>query len=165
MGLRYFNVYGPGEAHKGAMASMVLRLHAQCRAGRPARLFDASHGWAAGEQRRDFVHVTDAVAVTEWFLGRPTLSGIFNVGTGTATSFNELARLVLAGCGGGEIEYVPMPPAVRAGYQSYTCADLSRLRRAGYDAPFQPAAVKVPEYVGQLDAAARPAGHAARAVP
>ena len=143
VGLRYFNVYGPGEAHKGAMASIVFHLHGACRAGRPARLFGASHGWAAGEQRRDFVHVADVVAVTEWFLEHPARSGIFNVGTGTSTSFNELARLVLARCGGGEgIEYVPMPPAVRDGYQSYTCADLARLRRAGYEAPFQPGRVE-----------------------
>ena len=100
VGLRYFNVYGPGEAHKGAMASIVFHLHGACRAGRPARLFGASHGWAAGEQRRDFVHVADIVAVTEWFLEHPARSGIFNVGTGTSASFNELARLVLARCGG-----------------------------------------------------------------
>ena len=155
VGLRYFNVYGPGEAHKGAMASMVFRLHAARRAGGPVRLFGPSHGWAAGEQRRDFVHVADAVAVTRWFLEGPGPSGIFNVGTGTSTSFNELARLVLAsGGGGGAIDYVPMPSAVREGYQSYTCADLSALRRAGYEAPFQPVGVKVPEYLRQLDAGA-----------
>lgn len=163
VGLRYFNVYGPGEAHKGAMASMVRQLHAECRAGRPLRLFGASHGWAAGEQRRDFVHVADAVAVTEWFLDRPSPSGIFNVGTGVSTSFNELARLVQAGCGGGTIEYVPMPSGIREVYQSHTCADLSRLREAGYAAPFQPVAIKVPEYLRQLDSAARADGHAARA--
>ena len=100
VGLRYFNVYGPGEAHKGPMASMALRLHAACRGGGPVRLFGASHGWVAGEQRRDFVHVADAVAVTRWFLEHPDRSGIFNVGTGTSTSFNELARLVLSCCGG-----------------------------------------------------------------
>jgi ADP-L-glycero-D-manno-heptose 6-epimerase len=166
VGLRYFNVYGPGEAHKGAMASIVFHLHGACRAGRPARLFGASHGWAAGEQRRDFVHVADIVAVTEWFLEHPARSGIFNVGTGTSASFNELARLVLARCGGGEgIEYVPMPAAVRDGYQSYTCADLALLRRVGYEAPFQPVASKVPEYLDQLDAAARADRAAVRAVP
>jgi ADP-L-glycero-D-manno-heptose 6-epimerase len=157
VGLRYFNVYGLGEAHKGAMASMVFRLHAARRAGDRLRLFGPSHGWAAGEQRRDFVHVADAVAVTRWFLERPAPSGIFNVGTGTSTSFNELARLVLSSGGGDDIDYIPMPPAVREGYQSYTCADLSALRRAGYEAPFQPVAVKVPEYLGQLDAAVAPA--------
>jgi ADP-L-glycero-D-manno-heptose 6-epimerase len=165
VGLRYFNVYGPGEAHKGAMASMVRRLHAECRAEGRVRLFGASHGFAAGEQRRDFVHVADAVAVTLWFLERPTLSGIFNVGTGVSTSFNELARLVLAGCGGGAIEYVPMPPGIREGYQSYTCADLSRLRKSGYVAPFHPVAVKVPEYLRELDAAVRAAGPATRVAP
>ena len=164
VGLRYFNVYGPGEAHKGAMASMVLRLHAACRAGGPARLFGASHGWAAGEQRRDFVHVADAVAVTRWFLERADRSGIFNVGTGTSTSFNELARLVLSYCGRDVIEYVPMPPAVHDGYQGYTCADLSALRRVGYDAPFQPLAVRVSEYLRFLDAGARPDGEPMRAV-
>ncbi len=103
--------------------------------------------------------------MTEWFLERPTRSGIFNVGTGASTSFNELARLVLAGCGGGAIEYVPMPPEVREGYQSYTCADLSRLREAGYVAPFHPVAIKVPEYLRELDAAVRIDGHAARVAP
>jgi ADP-L-glycero-D-manno-heptose 6-epimerase len=165
LGLRYFNVYGPGEAHKGAMASMVFRLHATCRAGGPVRLFGASHGWAAGEQRRDFVDVADAVAVARWFLERPDRSGIFNVGTGTSTSFNELARLVLSCCGGDVIEYVPMPPAVHEGYQSYTCADLSALRRVGYDTPFQPLAVTVPEYLRQLDAGARAGGEPVRAFP
>jgi ADP-L-glycero-D-manno-heptose 6-epimerase len=152
VGLRYFNVYGPGEAHKGPMASMVYRLREARRAGGPMRLFGESHGWAAGEQRRDFVHVADAVAVTRWFLERPDRSGIFNVGTGASTSFNELARLVSSHGGGGVIEYVPMPAAVRAAYQSYTCADLSALRRAGYAAAFQPVGVKVPEYLRQLDA-------------
>jgi ADP-L-glycero-D-manno-heptose 6-epimerase len=152
VGLRYFNVYGPGEAHKGAMASMVFRLHAGCRAGGPVRLFGASHGWAAGEQRRDFVHVADAVATAVWFLEHPDRSGIFNVGTGTSASFNELAALILSHCGGGGIEYIPMPADVRAVYQSYTCADLSELRRAGYQAAFQPLTVKVPEYLRQLDA-------------
>ncbi len=165
VGLRYFNVYGPGETHKGAMASMVRRLWAARRAGGPVRLFEASHGWAAGEQRRDFLHVADAVAATRWFLERPDRSGIFNVGTGTSTSFNELARLVLAHSGEGVIEYVPMPAAVRARYQSYTCADLTALRRAGYEAVFQPPAVKVPEYLRQLDAGARPAHEPAGSSP
>ena len=151
VGLRYFNVYGPGEAHKGPMASMALRLHAACRGGGPVRLFGASHGWVAGEQRRDFVHVADAVAVTRWFLEHDDRSGIFNVGTGTSTSFNELARLVLSCCGGGPIEYVTMPPAIHGRYQAYTCADLAALRRAGYEAPFQPLAAKLPEYLRLLD--------------
>ena len=155
VGLRYFNVYGLGEAHKGAMASMVFHLWAACRAGGPMRLFGASHGWGAGEQRRDFVHVADASAVTRWFMEHPDRSGIFNVGTGTSTSFNELASLVQSHCGAHGIEYVPMPAAVRDGYQSYTCADLSALRRAGYEATLQPVAVKVPEYLRQLDASAR----------
>jgi ADP-L-glycero-D-manno-heptose 6-epimerase len=154
VGLRYFNVYGPGEAHKGAMASMAARLHAMGRRGEPLRLFGASEGWAAGEQRRDFVHVADAVAVTRWFLEHPERSGIFNVGTGTSTSFRELAELVVAHQGGGMIEYVSMPPAVRRAYQSYTCADLSALRGAGYAAAFHPVADKVPEYLRQLDATA-----------
>lgn len=157
VGLRYFNVYGPGEWHKGAMASMVFRLHTQCRAGGAARLFGASDGWDAGEQRRDFVHVSDAVAVTRWFLDHRDRSGIFNVGTGRSASFNELARLILAHIGGGTVEYVPMPPPLRGAYQSYTCADLSALRRAGYDAPFHSIAAKVPEYLRQLDAASRAA--------
>jgi ADP-L-glycero-D-manno-heptose 6-epimerase len=155
VGLRYFNVYGPGEGHKRAMASMVFRLHQQCRAGRAPRLFGASDGWGAGEQRRDFVHVSDAVAVTRWFLEHGERSGIFNVGTGTSASFNDLARLVLAHFGGGAVEYVPMPPELRGRYQNHTCADLATLRRAGYDAPFHDIGTKVPGYLGQLDAAER----------
>jgi ADP-L-glycero-D-manno-heptose 6-epimerase len=164
VGLRYFNVYGPGETHKGAMASMVFRLHGVCRAGQPARLFGPSHGWAAGEQRRDFVHVADAVAVTEWILDRPNVSGIYNVGTGRSTSFNELARLVLAG-GGAGIEYVPMPSGIREAYQSYTCADLARLRQAGYEGAFEPVALGVPEYLRHLDAAGRIDGVPAEVAP
>jgi ADP-L-glycero-D-manno-heptose 6-epimerase len=156
VGLRYFNVYGSGEGHKGRMASMVFRLHAMCCRGEPARLFGASGGWAAGEQRRDFVHVSDVAAVTRWFMEHPDRSGIFNVGTGTTASFNTLARLVLSHVGGGAIEYVPMPPALRGGYQSYTCADLTALRATGYTAPFHGVDVKVPEYLRQLDAARAP---------
>jgi ADP-L-glycero-D-manno-heptose 6-epimerase len=164
VGLRYFNVYGPGEAHKGTMASMVFRLHRASRAGEPVRLFGGTHGWGPGEQRRDFVHVADAVAVTGWFLDRPTVSGIYNVGTGWSASFNDLARLVLAGREAA-IEYVPMPPGIREAYQSYTCADLARLRQAGYEGAFQPVAVGVPDYLRHLDAAGRTDGVPAEVAP
>ena len=152
VGLRYFNVYGPGEAHKGRMASMPFQLHQQCRATGRLRLFGAANGFAAGEQRRDFVHVSDGVRVTLWFLDHPDRSGIFNIGTGESASFNELAALVVAHHGRGAIEYVPFPDALRDAYQNHTRADLTALRQAGYREPFQPVGVKVPEYLRALDA-------------
>ena len=153
VGLRYFNVYGPGEAHKGRMASLVYQLDRQARAGGPLRLFGPSHGFAAGEQRRDFVHVDDVVTATLWFLDAPGPSGIFNVGTGRGRRFNELARLVLAGHGHGRIEYVPFPPTWTAHYQPDTEADLTALRQAGYAGAFRPIEHGVPAYLAALAAA------------
>lgn len=146
IGLRYFNVYGPREAHKARMASVAFHHFQQFRADGKVRLFEGSHGYAAGEQRRDFIHVDDAVAVNLFFAERPT-SGIYNVGTGRAQPFNDVALAVintLRAHGGepplslaeaaaqGRIEYVPFPEALRGKYQAYTQADLTRLRAAGY---------------------------------
>lgn len=151
-GLRYFNVYGPGEAHKGRMASIVSHLHRQVAESGEAQLFGAYDGYAAGEQRRDFVHVDDVVRVNLWLLDNPGVSGIFNVGTGRSASFNDVARAVIRWHGKGTIRYIPFPTDLESSYQSFTEADLGALRRAGYSAEFLDVDAGVPAY---LDALAR----------
>ena len=149
IGLRYFNVYGPREAHKGRMASVAFHHFHQFRAEGRVKLFEGSHGYANGEQRRDFIHVDDAIAVNLHFWDKP-VTGIYNLGTGRAQSFNDVALTVvntlraadgkpalpLAGAvAQGLIEYIAFPEALRGKYQAYTQADLSRLRAAGFTAP------------------------------
>jgi ADP-L-glycero-D-manno-heptose 6-epimerase len=164
-GFRYFNVYGPREQHKARMASVVFHFFHQYRADGKVKLFEGADGYAAGEQRRDFVCVDDVVSTNLDFLDHPDRSGIFNLGTGVAATFNEVAcatinavnkadgkpaqalpELVAAGA----ITYVPFPPALIGQYQSYTQADLTRLRAAGYRAPMQGVADGVPRYVERL---------------
>jgi ADP-L-glycero-D-manno-heptose 6-epimerase len=135
VGLRYFNVYGPREGQKGRMASMVWQVYHQLKATGRARLFEGTDGYAAGEQRRDFVFVGDAVAINLFFAEGPPRQGIFNVGTGTSRSFNDIARAAIAILGRGEIEYIPFPESLRGKYQSFTESDITRLREAGYTAP------------------------------
>jgi ADP-L-glycero-D-manno-heptose 6-epimerase len=149
-GFRYFNVYGPREAHKGRMASVVWHFFNQHRAGAPVRLFEGSGGYAAGEQRRDFVSVEDVVKVNLDFLDHPQRSGIYNLGTGASATFNALAAATINTCRAAEgkpelpfaelhragaIEYIPFPPDLAGKYQSFTEADLTQLRASGYDAP------------------------------
>jgi len=136
VGLRYFNVYGPGEDFKGKMASMPFQLHGQLRDGGVARLFEGTDGYEHGGQRRDFVHVDDVAAVTRSFMDGPARQTIVNVGTGRSRSFNAIARGLIDQLGRGEIEYIPFPASLVGRYQSFTEADLSGLREAGYDAPF-----------------------------
>ena len=136
VGLRYFNVYGPGEAHKGNMASVAFHLNAQLERDGRLRLFEASDGYPAGQQRRDFIFVDDVVRANLWLLDNPELSGVFNVGTGQSSSFNDLAKAIIAWHGRGQIEYIPFPEDLRASYQSFTEADIGALRRAGYAEPF-----------------------------
>jgi ADP-L-glycero-D-manno-heptose 6-epimerase len=150
VGLRYFNVYGPGEAHKGEMASVAWKHHLQLREGDVVRLFESSDGYGPGEQRRDFVYVGDVAAVNLWFLDHPRVSGIFNVGTGRAQTFNDVARAVISNHGRGRIEYVPFPTALRGSYQSFTQADISALRAAGCDHPFLGVEEGVSRYFKQL---------------
>ena len=150
-GFRYFNVYGPREQHKGSMASVAYHFNQQILAEGRCRLFEGSGGYAAGEQRRDFVYVADAVAVNLWFYDHPDRKGIFNVGTGRSQTFNEVARAVIAWHGRGEIEYIPFPEDLKEHYQSFTEADLSRLRQAGYQAPFRPVEEGVREYLDWLN--------------
>jgi ADP-L-glycero-D-manno-heptose 6-epimerase len=131
-GLRYFNVYGPGEAHKGRMASVVYQFNRQIRETGTAKLFAASHGCGDGEHRRDFVHVGDVAKVNLWAANGHARSGVYNVGTGKSRSFNEVARAVVAWHGRGTIEYIPFPDDLRDSYQAFSEAELSALRTAGY---------------------------------
>lgn len=136
-GFRYFNVYGPREQHKGSMASVAFHLNTQVLDTGTVKLFEGCEGYGNGEQRRDFIYVGDAVDVNLWFLDHPEKSGIFNVGTGRSQPFNDIARAVIAWHGRGELEYVPFPDHLRGRYQSFTEADISALRAAGYDKPFK----------------------------
>ncbi len=136
-GLKFFNVYGPNEYHKGGMRSVVHQVHGRVRGGGPARLFRSHRpDFADGGQMRDFVFVDDCVAVVQWLLDSPAVSGLFNLGSGTARSFLDLANAVFAALGRPpEIEFVDTPVEIRDRYQYFTEAPLGRLRAAGYTAP------------------------------
>jgi ADP-L-glycero-D-manno-heptose 6-epimerase len=160
-GLRYFNVYGPNEAHKGRMASVAFHAFNQFRAEGRVKLFVGSDGYADGEQQRDFVHVDDCVAVNLWMLERRDVSGIFNCGSGRAQTFNDVAAAVINTVRGTRataqelareklIEYVPFPEQLAGKYQSYTRADLSRLRAAGLPGEFMSVEKGVASYVKDL---------------
>ncbi len=164
-GFRYFNVYGPREAHKGRMASVVRHFFDEYRSEGRVRLFAGTGGYPDGEQRRDFIHVDDVVAVNLAFFEHPHRSGIFNLGTGNAASFNAVANATINACRraagdspralaelvrDGAITYVPLPDALAGRYQSFTQADPTRLRGAGYDAAMAPIEQGVPRYVESL---------------
>lgn len=136
IGLRYFNVYGPNEQHKGRMASMVYQLHDQLKRTGVARLFEGTDGYAHGEQRRDFIYVGDVVAINLFFAEGGVKQGIFNVGTGQSRSFNDIARILIGQLGHGQIQYIPFPESLVGKYQSFTEADVSNLRASGYDRAF-----------------------------
>jgi len=161
-GFRYFNVYGPREAHKGRMASVAFHFFNQYRAEGRVRLFEGSAGYGPGEQVRDFVSVEDVVKVNLHFLDHPALSGVFNVGTGRGETFNEVARATVNAVreaagerplgldqlrAGGAIEYIPFPAQLVGKYQSYTQADIGALRKAGYREPFLGVAEGIGRYV------------------
>ena len=152
VGFRYFNVYGPREQHKGAMASVAFHHRNQLKESDAVKLFEGIDGYADGEQSRDFVYVGDCVDVNLWFLDHPERSGIFNLGTGRDQPFNDVARAVIAHHGRGEIHYIPFPDHLRGRYQNYTCADIRALRAAGYDRPFKNVAQGVTAYMQWLDA-------------
>jgi ADP-L-glycero-D-manno-heptose 6-epimerase len=162
-GFRYFNVYGPREAHKGRMASVAFHFCNQYLAEGRVKLFEGSGGYGPGEQIRDFVSVEDVVRVNLHFLDNPQASGIFNVGTGKAQSFNDVARATINAVrrargeremtlvelkAAGAVEYVPFPPQLVGKYQSYTQADVGALRAAGYSHPFLSVEEGVARYVG-----------------
>jgi ADP-L-glycero-D-manno-heptose 6-epimerase len=151
VGLRYFNVYGSREQHKGRMASVAYHFFNQYRSNGKVRLFEGSDGYANGEQQRDFVSVEDVIKVNLYFLDNPLKTGIYNCGTGTAQSFNDVAVAAVNACrrargegalalaamlAQGLIEYIPFPHDLKGKYQSYTQADLSGLRAAGYTEKF-----------------------------
>jgi ADP-L-glycero-D-manno-heptose 6-epimerase len=165
VGFRYFNVYGPREPHKGRMASVAFHHFNQYRAEGKVKLFEGSHGYADGEQQRDFVYVGDVARVNLFFLDHPEKSGIFNLGSGRAQSFNDVAVATVNGCRAltgerglslaelrarGLLEYVPFPDALKGKYQAFTQGDLGRLREAGYDAPMATVEEGVSQYVQWL---------------
>jgi ADP-L-glycero-D-manno-heptose 6-epimerase len=150
VGLRYFNVYGPREQHKGSMASVAFHFNNQLCEHGEARLFEGSGGYEDGEQLRDFVYVDDVSAVNMWFLDNPGTSGIFNCGTGKAQSFNDVANAVIEHRGKGRIKYVSFPEHLKGAYQSYTQADLSALRATGCDVEFRPVEAGVKCYLDEI---------------
>ena len=152
VGLRYFNVYGPGEAHKGPMASVAFHLHGQVATTGEAKLFEGSGGYGAGEQRRDFVYVGDVVDVNLWFFERKKISGVFNVGTGASSTFNDVANAIIAWHGKGAIRYIPFPDELKSRYQSFTEADVTALRQAGYLRRFRDVRSGIKDYLDALGA-------------
>ena len=160
VGFRYFNVYGPREQHKDRMASVAFHFFNQYQSEGKVRLFEGCDGYGNGEQRRDFVFIDDVVKVNLHFLDN-RVSGIFNVGTGRAQSFNDVAVATVNACRAaqgeaplpladlrnrGVIEYIAFPEALKGKYQSYTEADISQLRQAGYAAPFATVEEGVAQY-------------------
>ena len=165
VGFRYFNVYGPREQHKGRMASVAFHQFNQFNAEGRVKLFGEYGGYAAGQQMRDFVFIDDVVAVNLWFYDHPQKSGIFNLGSGKAQPFNDVAHAVVNTLRGmkseaplslektaksGLIEYIPFPEALRGKYQCYTQADLGALRAAGCDHKFADVQTGVAKYVQKL---------------
>lgn len=134
VGIKYFNVYGPNEQHKGEMRSLVLKAYEQICSTGTLRLFKSYRPeYGDGEQLRDFIYVKDAAAMTAHFLNNRTAGGIFNVGGGTTVSWNRLARAVFSAMQKPvSIEYIDMPESIRATYQYITCADTAKIRGAGY---------------------------------
>jgi ADP-L-glycero-D-manno-heptose 6-epimerase len=151
VGLRYFNVYGPNEAHKGSMASVAYHLFHQVMKGENPKLFGAYDGVDAGQQSRDFVHVGDVADVNIW-AWKSGVSGIFNCGTGRAEPFLNVANAVIAATGRGAVEFVPFPDHLKGRYQSFTQADISALRNAGYNGDFRTVAKGTTCYVEWLAA-------------
>lgn len=149
-GLKFFNVFGPNEYHKGTMASVLARRFDDVRAGRTVQLFKSHRdGIADGDQRRDFIYVDDVVSVIMWLLSRRSVSGVFNVGTGAARSFRDLMLAAYAALGTSpNIEYIDMPEQIRGSYQYYTEAKVDRLHAAGYNGGFTPLEDAVAAYVG-----------------
>lgn len=148
-GLKFFNVYGPNEYHKGEQMSVVCKLYPQVQAGAAARLFKSHHpDYQDGGQLRDFVWVGDVVDVMLWLYENPGVNGIFNVGTGKARSFKDLAEATFKAAGKApKINYMDMPETLRPKYQYYTQADMSKLRAAGYEKPFTELEDGITKYV------------------
>ena len=169
-GFRYFNVYGPREQHKGRMASVAFHHHQQFAETGKVRLFGQYGGYGPGQQMRDFIYVGDVVAVNLWFLEHPAVSGLFNLGTGRAQPFNDVAEATVNGeraqrgepplelrdlVSRGMVEYIPFPDALVGKYQCFTQADLARLRGVGCEHAFADVATGVRAYVDWLSRAPR----------
>jgi ADP-L-glycero-D-manno-heptose 6-epimerase len=153
-GLKFFNVFGPNEYHKGSMMSVLTRRFDDIKAGRGIQLFKSHrYGIADGDQRRDFIYVEDVVRVMMWLLASPNVSGIFNVGTGTARSFKDLMLAAYTALGTRpNIDYIDMPEQIRGSYQYFTQSEVDRLRGAGYNGGFTTLEDAVSHYVkGFLD--------------
>jgi ADP-L-glycero-D-manno-heptose 6-epimerase len=137
-GLKFFNVFGPNEYHKGTMMSVLARRFDDIRSGRPVQLFKSHReGIADGDQRRDFIYVDDVVRVIMWLLATPSVSGLYNVGTGTARSFRDLILSAYAALGTEpNIQYIDMPESIRGSYQYFTRSEVDRLQRAGFNGGF-----------------------------
>jgi len=153
-GLKFFNVFGPNEYHKGAQMSVLAKVFDAARDGQPVRLFKSHRdGIADGAQARDFIYVDDAVAVVRWLIESPAVCGLFNVGTGAARSFRDMIEAMFAALGRQpRIDYVDMPAEIRDSYQYFTQAAIGNLREAGYRANFPPLEETVRRYVtGFLD--------------
>jgi len=148
-GLKFFNVFGPNEYHKGEMMSLIAKRFDEAKAGKTIQLFKSHRaGVADGDQKRDFIYVDDAIAVVRWLVETPAVSGIFNVGTGVARSFRDLMNAMFAALGRAPaIEYIDMPASIRDSYQYFTQAETVNLRRAGYNADFTPLESAVKRYV------------------
>ncbi|ORU94161.1 MAG: ADP-L-glycero-D-mannoheptose-6-epimerase [Cycloclasticus sp. symbiont of Bathymodiolus heckerae] len=151
VGLRYFNVYGPREQHKGSMASVAFHLNNQLLEKGDIKLFAGCDGYGDGEQVRDFVYVDDVVGVNLWFLDNPAVSGIFNCGTGKSQPFNDVAKAVLDYHQKGELSYIPFPDHLVGHYQSFTEADLTALRAAGCEHVFKTVDEGVQSYMKWLN--------------
>ena len=149
-GLRYFNVYGPRENHKKEMYSVVYRFYHQVKDNNEIKLFKASHGYENGEQRRDFIHVDDTINVKKWLMNSRDISGIFNVGTGLSRSFNDVAKNVISTLGEGKIKYIDFPDDLESQYQAFTEADMSLLRKSGFEQKFLSVEQGVESYIKWL---------------
>lgn len=150
-GFRYFNVYGPNEQHKGSMASVAFHLNNQLKEKNVVKLFQGCDGYGDGEQSRDFIYVDDVVDVNLWFFQHSNIKGIFNVGTGRAQPFNDIASTVIAWHGKGTLEYIPFPDHLKGRYQSFTQADISFLRSVGYEKAFRTVEEGVKQYLTQIN--------------
>ena len=151
VGFRYFNVYGPGEQYKGSMSSVAFHFNNQIKETGTCKLFAGNDGYEDGGQRRDFVSIVDVVKINLWFLDHPEKSGIFNVGTGKSQTFNDVANAVLKYHSKGKSEYIPFPDHLNGVYQSFTEADISKLRKAGYQAPLSSVEEGVKVYMEYLN--------------
>lgn len=149
LGLKFFNVYGPNEYHKGSMMSWIAKSYRAVRSGEPARLFRSNRtDYPDGGQLRDFIHVRDCVEVILWMLDHPDICGVFNVGTGRARTWVELAHALFAAIGRDPvIDFGPMPAELADHYQYFTEARIARLRAAGYDRPFLSLELGIRDYV------------------